>query len=182
MCRQGTGWDDPLPEHLRPRWEHWRKDLVNLEKIQIARCYVPANFGEVVKRELHHFSDASTTGYGQCSYLRVKNEDGNVHCALIMGKSRVSPTKATTALPPPGKFVREDLYGQKRWRQVQYLAEQFWSRWRKEYLHDITVRQRWHTPKRILLHFCRWKRKSPATQSPPSMLFALWSHAVTKGI
>ncbi len=96
MCRQGIGWDDPLPEHLRPRWECWRKDLVNLEKMQIARCYVPANFGKVVKRELHHFSDASTTGYGQCSYQRVKNEDGDVHCALIMGKSRVSPTKVTT--------------------------------------------------------------------------------------
>lgn len=56
--------------------------------------------------------------------------------------------KATTALPPSGKFVREDLKGQERWRQVQYLAEQFWSRWRKEYLCNISVRQRWHTPKR----------------------------------
>ncbi len=56
--------------------------------------------------------------------------------------------KAIAALPLPGMFVREDLYGQKRWRQVQYLAEQFLSHWRKEYLHNITVRQRWHTPKR----------------------------------
>lgn len=59
--------------------------------------------------------------------------------------------KSTIALPPPGKFTREDVYARKRWRQVQYLAEQFWSRWRKEYLSNIAVRQRWHTPRRHLL-------------------------------
>lgn len=96
MCRQGTGWDDPLPEHLRPRWEKWREDLINLEKLQIARCYVPADFGEVEKRELHHFSDASITGYGQCSYLRLINKAKDVHCVFVMGKARVSPTKVTT--------------------------------------------------------------------------------------
>lgn len=96
MCRQGTGWDDPLPEHLRPRWECWKDDLTNLKKLQINRCYVPAKFGVVVKRELHHFSDASTNGYGQCSYLRFVNKDSHVHCVFVMGKARVSPTKVTT--------------------------------------------------------------------------------------
>lgn len=23
MCHQGVGWDDPLPEMLKPRWESW---------------------------------------------------------------------------------------------------------------------------------------------------------------
>ena len=93
-----------LNEHLlsgpdiktNTRWERWKRDLVNLEKVQIARCYMPTDFGKVEKRELHHFSDASTTGYGQCSYLRLINKDGGVHCAFIMGKARVSPTKVST--------------------------------------------------------------------------------------
>lgn len=42
------------------------------------------------------------------------------------------------------------MYGQNRWRHVQYLAEQFWSRWRKEYLVNIALRQKWHNPKRNL--------------------------------
>ncbi|KAL7831305.1 hypothetical protein SRHO_G00308080 [Serrasalmus rhombeus] len=58
--------------------------------------------------------------------------------------------KSTTALPPSGKFEREDLYGQKRWRQVQHLTEQFWSRWKREYLHNISTRQCWHSTKRNL--------------------------------
>ena len=28
--------------------------------------------------------------------------------------------------PPPGNFPKEDLYGRRRWRRVQYLADQFW--------------------------------------------------------
>ncbi|KAK0144385.1 hypothetical protein N1851_017233 [Merluccius polli] len=56
--------------------------------------------------------------------------------------------KATVPLPPPGIFVAEDLYAKKRWRRVQYLAEQFWGRWRKEYLANIALRQRWHSPRR----------------------------------
>ena len=30
-----------------------------------------------------------------------------------------------------------------QWKQVQYLAEEFWSRWRKEYLHRLQTRQKW---------------------------------------
>ncbi|KAL7882591.1 hypothetical protein SRHO_G00002490 [Serrasalmus rhombeus] len=56
--------------------------------------------------------------------------------------------KPTTPLPPPGRFVQEDLYARKRWRKVQYLSEQFWSRWRREYLTNISLRQQWHTTRR----------------------------------
>lgn len=56
--------------------------------------------------------------------------------------------KSSVPLPPPGNFLKEDLYARKRWRRVQFLAEQFWSRWRKEYLAGIMLRQKWHTPRR----------------------------------
>ena len=62
---------------------------------------------------------------------------------LILMKSKV-------ALPPPGEFVKEDVYAAKRWRRVQYLVEQFWSRWKREYLANIATRQKWHTPRRNL--------------------------------
>ncbi|KAE8629989.1 hypothetical protein XENTR_v10000654 [Xenopus tropicalis] len=29
LCRQKLGWDDSMPEELRPRWESWIKDLQN---------------------------------------------------------------------------------------------------------------------------------------------------------
>lgn len=96
MCRNGMGWDDPLPDGLQPVWEHWKADLANLEKIEVPRCVVPAGFGRITKREIHNFSDASMRGYGQCSYLRLENMQGDIHCSLLMAKSRVAPLKVTT--------------------------------------------------------------------------------------
>lgn len=96
LCRRGINWDDPIPESLYPRWEKWKKGLTQLKEVTIPRCYRPPNFGEVVKVELHHFSDASNTGYGSCSYLRYKNRKNEVHCSLVMAKARVAPTKITS--------------------------------------------------------------------------------------
>ncbi len=59
--------------------------------------------------------------------------------------------KSVAALPPPGKFVKEDVYARKRWRHVQYLAEQFWNRWSKEYLANIAAQQKWNVSKINLL-------------------------------
>lgn len=96
LCRRGIGWDDPLPENLSPRWEEWKNGLQKLKEVVIPRCYRPHNFGKSVTTELHHFSDASTVGYGTCSYLRCKNDKGEVHCSLVMAKARVAPTKLTS--------------------------------------------------------------------------------------
>ncbi|PIK37642.1 hypothetical protein BSL78_25513 [Apostichopus japonicus] len=48
----------------------------------------------------------------------------------------------------PGLFVKEDGYNHRRWRQVQYLSDQFWKRWVREYLPLLQTRQRWSRPKR----------------------------------
>ncbi|XP_059829765.1 uncharacterized protein LOC132396202 [Hypanus sabinus] len=51
--------------------------------------------------------------------------------------------------PPPGDFSDKDLYT-KQWKQVQALANQFWSRWRHEYLPLLQLRQKWTEPRRNL--------------------------------
>ena len=56
--------------------------------------------------------------------------------------------KSRVLLPPPGEFQKADLYIVKRWRRVQYLVNQFWSRWRKEFLSTLQQRQKWTKPRR----------------------------------
>ena len=42
-----------------------------------------------------------------------------------------------------GKFATTDNYVRKRWRQVQHLADNFWLRWKREYLQTLQTRQKW---------------------------------------
>ncbi|XP_030597267.1 uncharacterized protein LOC115788399 isoform X1 [Archocentrus centrarchus] len=93
LCHRGIGWDDPLPKDVKPRWEEWIKGLNTLKEVSISRCYHPQNFHNIVRIELHHFSDASCVGYGACSYLRYINDNNEVHCSLVMAKARVAPMK-----------------------------------------------------------------------------------------
>ena len=68
--------------------------------------------------------------------------------------------KSQVELPPPGSFEQLDLYSRKRWRRVQYLANQFWIRWRREYLsllHKQTKVQRPST-RQQRRRYCRTPR------------------------
>lgn len=40
---------------------------------------------------------------------------------------------STIIAPPAGEYVREDLYLKKRCQRVQFFANEFWTRWRREY-------------------------------------------------
>ena len=96
MCRDKLDWDSPVPESLRTQWEKWCRDVLTLEQLHIQCCFKPENFGQIRACELHHFSDASVEGYGQCSYLRLINVEDKARCSLVIGKSRVAPLKQTT--------------------------------------------------------------------------------------
>ena len=51
--------------------------------------------------------------------------------------------KTKVLLSPPGVFQSADLYSRKWWRRVQHLANQFWSRWKREFLLGKQQRQKW---------------------------------------
>ena len=74
-------------------------------------------------------------------FLQIPNYFHHVCSNILTMKTRV-------ALPPPGIFQQEDVYCRKRWRQVQYLANVFWDRWRKEFLSQLQERQKWNIESR----------------------------------
>lgn len=95
-CRLHKDWDSRLePENVK-LWTEWLDKLPHIEELAIPRCLVPIDFGDDVQMELHHFADASSAGYGVVSYLRIQNSDGRVHCAFLIGKSRLAPIKTVT--------------------------------------------------------------------------------------
>ena len=282
LCRHEVSWDDPIRDDIKVKWEKWRADLLQVQRISIPRCYKPENFGGVVNAQLHHFSDASVKGYGQCSLLathrwtpenslflcygqlqsgpicQLRSDRGtnfvgarneltqalaemdqekiktklleeqcdwfsfklNVPAASHMGgvwerqirsvrnvlssllqdngkqlddeslstlmseaeaivnsclltvnqladpdsSSPLTPNhlltmKSKVILAPPGAFQPADVYCRKRWRRVQHLANEFWTRWKKEFLLSLQQRQKWTRPRRnYLLMTSSWSK------------------------
>ena len=72
ICCERKGWDEPVSDEIRWTWEKWGQDLQVIDKIKFDR-YKPADFGDLSSAQLHLFSDASTVGYGQSSYLHLQN-------------------------------------------------------------------------------------------------------------
>ena len=56
--------------------------------------------------------------------------------------------KSKVILPPAGSFDRPDLFSKKRWRRVQHIANEFWTRWKKEFLTQLQVRSKWNEKRR----------------------------------
>ena len=96
LCRQRLSWDDDISNKDLERWREWLGYLPKLEDYTINRYIKPSAFGDVSFVQLHHFSDASQIGYGAVSYLRITNAKGEVHCVLIVAKSRLAPIKSIT--------------------------------------------------------------------------------------
>lgn len=55
--------------------------------------------------------------------------------------------KTRPLLPPPGVFLQQDLCSRRYWRCAQYLADQFWNRWKHEYLKSLQPRLKWNEVK-----------------------------------
>ncbi|KAJ8353346.1 hypothetical protein SKAU_G00209130 [Synaphobranchus kaupii] len=65
----------------------------------------------------------------------------------------LSPAMLLTQKPslsaPPGDLTGKDLL-KYQWRQVQALANEFWNRWRNEYISTLHSRRKWHKAQRNL--------------------------------
>ncbi|XP_006813334.1 uncharacterized protein LOC102808943 [Saccoglossus kowalevskii] len=60
-----------------------------------------------------------------------------------LSPSHILTLKSNVVLPPPGEFQRADVYCHHCWRRVQYLANEFWSCWKTEFLLTLHEQQKW---------------------------------------
>ena len=58
-------------------------------------------------------------------------------CPEPLTPNHLLTMKSKIVLPPPGVFQTADMYLRKHWKRVQHLSNEFWTRWRKEFLHAL---------------------------------------------
>ena len=67
---------------------------------------------------------------------------GDVKSEQPLSPNNILTMKTKVVMPPPGEFVRADEFSRRRWRRVQHIANEFWQRWRKEFLSALQFRQK----------------------------------------
>ena len=93
LCNQNLPWDTEVNDDVKKEWNKFITRLKHVDELYVRRCIRPDDFWKISDISMHHFSDASEQGYGQCSYIRMVDEEGQIHCSLLLGKSRVVPKK-----------------------------------------------------------------------------------------
>ena len=94
--RRKAPWDQPISGETLEKWLDWKSSLPLLREITVPRCYLSRLEHKGVTFQLHHFCDASESGYGTVSYLRFEYLDDFTECAFVTGKSRNAPIKSVS--------------------------------------------------------------------------------------
>ena len=93
LWKNGVGWDQPIPQSVARKWAGWLRELRHLDRVT-----VPSSYGLSVslRYQLHVFCDASQHAYAAVVYTRTENETGDQKTAVVMCKSRLSPSQNLT--------------------------------------------------------------------------------------
>lgn len=112
--------------------------------IEISRNILNAMFAKVGTQHLTH--EVLSTLMAEVSAI-VNNRplvpiSNDPTSPEILSPATILTLKPSLAPTAPGKFTKKDLHTH-QWRQVQHLADTFWSRWRKEFLPTLQARRKW---------------------------------------
>lgn len=70
-------------------------------------------------------------------------------CPSILSPSVLLTMKTSPDVRPFPTFYSKEML-KAHWKHVQGLSEEFWRRWRNEYLHELQTRRKWHSDRRNL--------------------------------
>lgn len=145
ITQQGCEWkfNPPHASHFGGVWER---------QIGTVRRVLNAMFAELGYQQLTHelltTLMSEVTGIVNARPLAAIPTDSDDPQPL--SPQTILTMKTRLLGPPCTDILPADLYARRRWRRVQYLAEQFWIRWRREYLQSLQVCNKWTKPKRNL--------------------------------
>ncbi|XP_058814677.1 uncharacterized protein LOC131678501 [Topomyia yanbarensis] len=169
------GWDDPVPEPIKSKWESYHRELAKISEHRVDRyALLPGS-----SIQLHIFADASQSAYGACTYARCEDGRRRVRIQLLASKSRVAPLKriSIARLELCAAVLAAHLHTHiKKAIDVTVAASYFWS--------DSAVTLQWlRSPPNVwptfvanrvseiqqYTHGCQWKHV-PGGENPADLV------------
>ena len=128
----------PGASHMGGSWE---RAIGSIRKIMAASLLLLGNRA-ISRDEIHTlFQEAVSIINNTPLYETSNSPDEPLSISpanLLMLKDSPNPS-------PVVKFSESDInsYGLKRWKRIQIIADEFWKRWRKDYLATLQSRSKW---------------------------------------
>ena len=145
MNDRGVEWifNPPSASHFGGVWE---RKIGSLKRV-LEGTLVLMGPRSLTFDELHTFMVEAASIVNSTPLWEVSNDPND---PMPLAPSNIITLRDHPNPPPPEKFTEDDLlsYGKRRWRRVQYLSDQFWSRWYDEYLYTLQKRSKWTKIKR----------------------------------
>lgn len=120
-----TKFNVPSASHMGGVWERQIRTVRNVMSALLSSCGSQLN--DEALRTFMCEAEAIVNG-------RPLTVDGKTAPTEPLTPNHFLTMKSKVILPPPGNFQEADLYSRKWWRRVQHLTNEFWTRWRKEFL------------------------------------------------
>lgn len=106
--KKKKGWDTKLPNDIQEKWNQLKKEIPQLNKIKIPRCFFQNN-GEPLKIQLFAFGDASTNAYATAIYIVGFHGNGSISSNIAFSKTRIAPLSMIKNKEEKQSIVRLEL-------------------------------------------------------------------------
>ena len=139
LSQKGCEWifNSPHASHTGGIWERM---------VGVSRKILDAMLSELGSKNLTH--EVLSTLMAEVSAI-INNRplvpvSNDPEMPEILTPATILTQKTSTLAATPGQRTSKDLHTS-QWRQVQYLANVFWARWRREFLPMLQPRRKWHS-------------------------------------
>ncbi|XP_047675241.1 uncharacterized protein LOC125145656 [Tachysurus fulvidraco] len=137
LSEQGCTWlfNPPHSSHMGGSWERM---------IGVSRRILDGMFLKLGPVKLTH--EVLTTFIAEVTAIvnsrPLNSVSSDPQQPLILTPAMLLTQKIGVHTVPPGQIDENDLY-KRQWRQVQHFANEFWKRWRSEYICGLQKRRKW---------------------------------------
>lgn len=138
--------NSPSASHAGGAWERQIRIIRSVLKVSLAQSLGRLDDASLRTLFYEGMSIVNSRPLTVCGINNPTSLEPLIPNHLIQMKSKV-------ALPPPGEFGKDKistLWDQALAPRIHYQVGQFWSRWKREYLLSISLRQKWHATRHNL--------------------------------
>ena len=128
----------------------WERKIGSIKHIFDASLNTLQNKGHYLNRE--EFTTLMLEAANIVNNTPLGEVSSDANDPFPVSPSALLTLREIDEAPHPCTFSQRDLlsYGRLRWKRVDLLAEDFWQRWKADYLYSLTERRKWLKPHRSL--------------------------------